>query len=96
MTHAQPIRYTDDLEVALPDEDEVVAEIVEMMRRSMGRAFDEHQQIASGTHANTHGVVTGRFSVDDDLPPELAQGLFARPGSYEAVLRCFSEPGVLE
>jgi len=49
-----------------------VAEIVEMMRRSMGRTFDEHRQIASGTHAKTHGVVTGRFTVDDDLPPELA------------------------
>ena len=34
--------------------------------------------------------------MDDDLPPELAQGLFARPGSYEAVLRYSSEPGVLE
>ena len=47
-----------------------MAEIVEMMRRSMGRTFDEHRQIASGTHAKTHGVVTGRFTVDDDLPPE--------------------------
>lgn len=29
----------------------------------------------------------------DRLPPNLAQGLFARPGSYEAVLRFSTAPG---
>jgi len=92
----QPIRYTDDLEVPVPDENEVVEEIVAVMRQSLDHAFDEHRQIASGTHAKTHGIVTGRLTVNGDLPPELAQGLFAEPGTYEAVLRYSSEPGVLE
>ena len=35
-------------------------------------------------------------TVTDDLPPELAQGLFARPGTYEIVLRYSSEPGAIE
>src|SRR5690349_8681258 len=42
------------------------------------------------------GVVTGRLTVSDDLPPELAKGLFAQPGSYDVVLRHSSEPGAIE
>lgn len=91
-----PIRYRDDVEVVPAEEDEVVADIVAMMRKSLQEAFDTHRQIASGTHAKTHGVVTGRLTVGDDLPPERAQGLFAQPGTYEIVLRYSSEPGTIE
>jgi hypothetical protein len=96
MADVHPLRYRDDVEVVPPGEDEVVADIVAMMRKSLQEAFDTHRQIASGTHAKTHGVVTGRLTVGDDLPPELAQGLFAQPGTYEVVLRYSSEPGAIE
>jgi len=96
MADVHPIRYRDDVEVVPAEEDEVVADIVAMMRKSLQEAFDTHRQIASGTHAKTHGVVTGRLTVGDDLPPELAQGLFAQPGTYEIVLRYSSEPGTIE
>ena len=96
MADVHPLRYRDDVEVVPPDEDEVVADIVAMMRTSLQEAFDTHRQIASGTHAKTHGVVTGRLTVADGLPPELAQGLFAQPGTYEIVLRYSSEPGAIE
>lgn len=96
MTTARPIRYTDDLEVIGPDEDAVIAETVTRMTHLMQVAFEEHRHATSATHAKTHGVVTGRLEVLADLPPELAQGLFAKPGAYEVVVRFASEPGTLE
>lgn len=33
------------------------------------------------------GCVTGKFVVHEDLPPHLAQGMFAKPGSYDVIMR---------
>lgn len=96
MTTATPIRYTDDLEVVAPGEDAVIAETVARMSHLMQESFEQHRHGTSATHAKTHGVVTGRLRVLDDLPPELAQGLFAEPGEYDVVVRFASEPGTLE
>lgn len=91
-----PTRYTDELETPLRDESAIIAETVTRMRHLMQIAFEEHRHATSATHAKTHGVVTGRLEVLPDLPPELAQGLFAAAGVYEVVLRYASEPGTLE
>ncbi len=96
MTAATPIRYTDDLEVVAPDEDAVITETVARMTHLMHEAFEQHRHATSATHAKTHGVVTGRLHVVEDLPRELAQGLFAQPGSYDVLVRFASEPGTLE
>jgi hypothetical protein len=55
VAEVHPLRYRDDVEVVPAEEDEVVADIVAMMRRSLQEAFDTRRQIASGTHAKTHG-----------------------------------------
>lgn len=96
MTSATPIRYSDDLEVVGPDEHAVIAETVTRMTHLMQEAFEQHRHATSATHAKTHGVVVGRLQVVEDLPPELAQGLFAQPGAYDVVVRFASEPGTLE
>ncbi|WP_232493259.1 catalase family protein [Novosphingobium kaempferiae] len=44
-------------------------------------------------HANAHGILEGVFVVASDLRPELAQGLFATPGSHRAYLRISTNPG---
>jgi hypothetical protein len=40
-----------------------------------------------GVYAKSHGIVKGELIVPEDLPPVLAQGLFAKPGRYDVVLR---------
>ena len=35
-------------------------------------------------HAKAHGCVQATFRVEDDLPPELAQGVFVPGKSYQA------------
>ncbi|GGF49770.1 hypothetical protein GCM10011519_24660 [Marmoricola endophyticus] len=91
-----PIRYSKDIEQLQDDEAAVIAETIELMRATMEKAFDQHRHAASGTHAKSHGVATGTLTVADDLPPELAQGMFAAPASYEVVLRLASEPGQID
>ena len=44
-------------------------------------------------HAKSHGVLRGTLTVAADLPPALAQGLFAKGGSYETILRFSTLPG---
>src|SRR6266404_4321135 len=44
-------------------------------------------------HAKTHGILQGYLEVDTDLPGDLAQGLFAKPGRYPVVMRFSTVPG---
>uniref|UniRef100_UPI0035C97075 hypothetical protein n=1 Tax=uncultured Sphingomonas sp. TaxID=158754 RepID=UPI0035C97075 len=46
-----------------------------------------------GIHAKGHAIISGTLDVFPGLPPELAQGLFATAGSYEALLRFSTLPG---
>lgn len=96
MSEATPVPFHEDLEVELPDEAAVIDETIARMTRLMEQSFEAHRHATSGTHAKTHGVVTGELRVLDGLPAELAQGLFEGPGVYEVVVRYASEPGALE
>lgn len=43
-------------------------------------------------HAKGQALLKGRLLIADNLPEELAHGLFAAPGTYEAVVRFSSPP----
>ncbi len=96
MTATEPVRYGDDLETLLPDEEQVIADTVETMRHTMQQTFEKLRHQTSATHAKSHGIVTGTLTVAADLAPELAQGMFASPATYEVVLRYASEPGAVD
>ena len=96
MSDTAPVPYSDDVEQLLPDEDAVVDETVRTMRHTMEQTFEKLRHQTSGTHAKSHGIVTGSLEVAAGLPSELAQGLFAAPATYEAVVRYASEPGAVE
>lgn len=55
----------------------------------------DHRHSYSGTHQKTQGVVKGEFEILDNLPPHLAQGLFAKPGKHPAALRHSTETTAL-
>jgi hypothetical protein len=44
-------------------------------------------------HAKSHGLLHGEIEVLADLPPELAQGLFAEAARYPLVMRLSTTPG---
>ncbi|MDO0939071.1 catalase family protein [Streptomyces sp. DG2A-72] len=69
--HADEKRLVDDMEI--------------FMR---GRVRDDGAGRAlRGAHAESFGLVAGEFEVLDGLPKQYAQGLFAHPRTYDAVVR---------
>lgn len=87
------VRYSPEVEVKQPNEDEQTAQIVEMMTAANARAFDRHRHAIRDAHAKQHGTVVGELQVYPNLPEHLAQGLFATPATYPVVIRFSSAPG---
>ncbi len=87
------LQYSDAIEQTQLDEAAMIEEIVAAMERVNLRVFDKHRHGVRDAHAKSHGVLKGQLIVDDGLPAHLAQGLFARPGAYDLIIRLSSAPG---
>ena len=86
------VHYGEDVEVRTDDEEELTAEILEIMATTNRRAFDRHRHAVRDAHAKSHGFLKGELVVPD-LPSHLRQGVFARPSTYPVVIRLSSAPG---
>jgi hypothetical protein len=64
-------------------------EMTEIIRRFVGRRFDEGRRPAlRDAHAQDTGCVRATFQVDSNIPPELRHGVFATPGrEFKAWIR---------
>jgi len=85
--------YTPDLEVVAPDEARLTEEIVGQMAASARAAYERHRHAHRDAHAKSNGILKGELVVHANLPPELAQGIFAAPRTYPVVVRLSSAPG---
>jgi len=81
------VPYSVDLEITPEDEEETIAELRQVMLELSAMVRQKHGMAMKGTHAKAVGLVKGCLIVDDDLPSELAQGLFAKPATYDALVR---------
>ena len=88
-----PTRYTPDVEDVQPDEAEVVDRLKESFRQILDTTSRDYGHAVRSVHAKAHGIAKGTLTVHPGLPPELAQGLFARSGEYEAIFRISTNPG---
>lgn len=89
-----PVHYTPSVEEIHADDDAAaVADLKTSFKKILDTTSKSYDHAVRGVHAKGHGVVTGRFEVRGGLPAELAQGLFARSASYEAILRISTGPG---
>ena len=84
MAHA---RYSPDVEHQLPDEEKLLSELEQLMVDLAKQVRGKRGHAFHGTHGKLTGLLTGSFDVLADLPPELAQGMFAAPNRYDAVVR---------
>ncbi|KAK5062935.1 hypothetical protein LTR84_005011 [Exophiala bonariae] len=75
------------VEVKQPGEEQKIKEVSDQFNRFQMMNFNEHHHCLRGTHLKTQGCVIGKFNVAKDLPPHLAQGMFAKPGSYDVIMR---------
>jgi hypothetical protein len=75
------------------DEADTTRELADTMRGIADTTYADSGHGWRTVHAKSHGVLIGEFEVADNLPPELAQGLFARAATYPVVLRLSTNPG---
>lgn len=87
--------YSDSLEQPAADEEQTFAELSQVMQHITRTMAEHYRHAYRPVHAKSHGVVKARLEVLPDLPPAAAQGLFATPGTYEAILRFSTNPGDL-
>ena len=88
-----PVRYSLSVEDIQPDERETIAKLDEQFRNIQEITADHYKHGVRAVHAKGHGIARGTLTVKDGLPSELAQGLYAKPGQYEAIVRISTQPG---
>ena len=90
-----PIRFDPSVEKIADDEDDTIRELIETMTKIQTKTFADGGHAIRSVHAKSHGLLDARLIVPADLPPELAQGLFAKAGTYPVVMRFSAIPGDL-
>lgn len=93
----KPIPYSPAHEVPEDQEAETIFDLKDAMRGISLRTWEDSGQTHAlrSVHAKSHGLLVGELTVLDGLPEPYAQGLFARAGSYPAVMRISTTPGDL-
>jgi len=89
----QPIRFEPGIEKIEPDERETIAGLEEQFRIILDTTSKDYGHAVRAVHAKAHGIARGTLTIADNLPPELAQGMFATPGRHEAILRLSTNAG---
>ncbi|WP_182086563.1 catalase family protein [Aureimonas sp. ME7] len=90
---ASPVRYSPDVEEIQADERETVQGLMDAFDAILHRTAEDYGHAVRSVHAKAHGILEGELSVDAGLPPELAQGLFAKPGTHKVFLRMSTNAG---
>lgn len=90
---ATPLRYDASVETIAPDEAETTDALAEQFLKIAAITYRDNEHAIRPVHAKSHGLLEGEMVVSRDLPPELAQGLFAKPGSYPVFMRLSTSPG---
>ena len=86
-TGPAPVTYEPSLERIDADEPQVVRDSIEILSRIQRRLLDAHGRPMRAAHPHSHAVVQAELTVLDGLPPELTQGLFARPTVHPVLMR---------
>ncbi len=87
------LRYSPDVETIAPDEHVTSDELSRTMQHITQHMATRYRHAYRPVHAKSHGVLAGTLEVLPNLPEAFAQGLFATPGSYPAILRFSTNPG---
>ncbi len=74
-------------EIIPADETAAIATVTDAIKASVQAGFDKNGHAFRDAHRKAHGCVQARFTVLGQLPPKVAQGLFATPRAYNAVVR---------
>jgi hypothetical protein len=90
---AAPLIYNPAYEVQEEHEAEVQADLIKTLRGISETTNKDNAHATRSVHAKSHGLLHGELHVLDNLPPHLAQGVFARPATFPVVMRLSTIPG---
>ena len=88
-----PLRYSPDIEQVSADEQKTISGIIEGMTQQSQTVEKREHHAVRASHAKSSACVLGELMIAPGLPPELAQGLFARPGTHQVAVRFAQGPG---
>lgn len=88
-----PVRFHPSVEALEPDEQDTDRQLVETLRGISETTYKDSGHALRSVHAKSHGLLHAELDVPAGLPPMLAQGLFAQPGRYAAIMRFSTIPG---
>jgi len=88
-----PVPFTADVETIQEDEAGTVATLNASFDEILQTTNTDYGHAVRAVHAKAHAILEGTLTVDGTLPPELAQGLFATPGTHKAYSRISTNPG---
>jgi hypothetical protein len=91
--NVSPVRYAPGVEQPAADERETIAGLIEQLLKISDITYRDGGHAMRAVHAKSHGLLEGELTVLDNLPPVLAQGLFAKPGRYPVSMRFSTSPG---
>jgi len=83
------VRYTPEIETIDPDIDEVMAQIVGFWEKK-GRESPRTEgtgRAVRGAHAKAFGVAKAEVEILHSVPAAYAQGIYAKPGRHDALIR---------
>lgn len=86
-----PLVYNSNFEVLEEGEAETQQALIESLLGIAETTFKHSGRATRSVHAKCHGLLIGELKVLDNLPPHLAQGLFAKAVTLPVVMR-FSTP----
>jgi catalase len=93
MTIASPVRFSDSVETHQEDEAETIAGLSATFDKILDTTSKDYGHAVRSVHAKAHAILQGTLTVAANLTPELAQGMFAKPGEHKVFMRLSTNAG---
>lgn len=90
-----PVSYSESLESPERDEEQTATALRDTLREIMLTTQADYGHAVRSVHAKSHALLVGTFSVHDNLPEPLAQGIFSEGSVYPFAMRISTIPGDL-
>lgn len=89
MATQQFVRYSPDVERPEPDFDRSLQALLTQMKTHMTGSLEKEGVglVVRDAHAKGYGLARGELEILSGLPGEYAQGIYAKPGHHEAIVR---------
>jgi hypothetical protein len=83
------VRYGPDVETIEPDFEQTLQQVLDDMKQHMRGSLKTEGigLVVRNAHAKGYGLARGEFEILSGMPNEYAQGIYAKPGRHEAMVR---------